>query len=31
MLRQEITTQEQLEAIIEDMEDWSFYKFELVD
>lgn len=31
MLRQEITTQEQLEAIIEDMEDRSFYKFELVD
>lgn len=31
MLRQETTTQEQLEAIIEDMDDRSFYKFELVD
>ena len=31
MFKQKINNLEQLEAFIEDMEDWSFYKFEVVN
>ena len=30
MLKREIKTREELEAIIEDLDDWSFHQFELV-